>query len=344
MFRVAGFFVPPIALRFEPSTSDGHAGDIRLVRPRQFMNIGITGASGFLGRHLRDQFARGGHSMRGLTRNPSMRTPAPSIGAAEVQWVTGSIDEEDSIDDFVRGLDAVVHAAWHTPGKRFVGGEGDLLAYYETNMLGTLRLMRAADRAGVSRFVFISTGAVHGRTIEADSIDETHPLWPTSVYGAAKAAVETAIAATASWSETCCFSTLRPTTIYGVDDPVEQSRYWDLISEVWDRRTVTADGGGKVVHATDIAAACECLFSAASGAVRGETFNCTGGFVAKRTVAELAAQIAGVDATVGGSADAGKQMDTSKLQALGFAFHQETLLRETVRSLVEAKRKVGDGG
>ena len=47
-----------------------------------------------------------------------------------------------------------------------------------------------ARDAGVSRCVFISTCAVHEVILDDRPLDETHPLWPTSHYGAHKAALE----------------------------------------------------------------------------------------------------------------------------------------------------------
>ena len=66
----------------------------------------------------------------------------------------------------------------------------DLVAFAERNILGTLRLMEAARAAGVRRFILISTCAVHEKILDDRPLDETHPLWPASHYGAHKAALE----------------------------------------------------------------------------------------------------------------------------------------------------------
>ena len=80
-------------------------------------------------------------------------------------------------------------AHWNT---RVDGAQADddLLAFLETNVVGSVRLMQAARTAGVSQFIFISTCAVHDVILGDRPLDETHPLWPKSHYGAHKAAIE----------------------------------------------------------------------------------------------------------------------------------------------------------
>ncbi len=58
------------------------------------------------------------------------------------------------------------------------------------NIAGSLQLFQAAKAAGVERIVYISSCAVHDRILSDRPLDETHPLWPASHYGAHKAAVE----------------------------------------------------------------------------------------------------------------------------------------------------------
>ena len=107
-----------------------------------------------------------------------------------IAWVPGDLGDHGSARDLVEGCDAVVHAALYLPADGFLGGEGDLPQFVETNVLGTIRLIEASRRAGVPRFVFISTCAVHDQILDDRPLDETHPLWPASHYGAHKAAIE----------------------------------------------------------------------------------------------------------------------------------------------------------
>ncbi len=58
------------------------------------------------------------------------------------------------------------------------------------NLLGTLELIEASIAAGVKRFIFVSTCAVHEKILDDRPLDEAHPLWPLTHYGAHKAAIE----------------------------------------------------------------------------------------------------------------------------------------------------------
>jgi len=110
--------------------------------------------------------------------------------ADRIEWLPGSLGDDASAASLVHGCQAVVHAALCHPGGGFRGGEGDLIPFVERNVLGTLKLIEAARAAGVGRFIFISICAVHEKVIEGRPLDETHPLWPTSHYGAHKGAIE----------------------------------------------------------------------------------------------------------------------------------------------------------
>jgi UDP-glucose-4-epimerase GalE len=85
-----------------------------------------------------------------------------------------------------RGVDAVMHfAALLSVGDSVK----DPLAYYDTNVGGTLSVLRAMADAGVKHFIFSSTAATFGNPI-AVPITEDHPQAPINAYGETKLAVE----------------------------------------------------------------------------------------------------------------------------------------------------------
>ena len=77
-----------------------------------------------------------------------------------------------------------MHSALYRLDHSFRGGEGDLPTFVERNVLGTIRVIEAARANAVARAVFISSCAVHEEILDNRSLDETHPLWPKSHYGA----------------------------------------------------------------------------------------------------------------------------------------------------------------
>ena len=146
------------------------------------MKIAITGATGFIGRYLVADLVRAGHRLRCWHRPESDRSGFEQL-ASSIEWVEGDLGRPESGRDLVAGCAAVVHAAVDHPGGGFRGGEGNLIEFVEKNVVGTLRLIEAARQAGVDRFVFLSTCAVHEKILDDRPLDETHPLWSTHHYG-----------------------------------------------------------------------------------------------------------------------------------------------------------------
>ena len=153
------------------------------------MQIAVTGATGFLGHYIAQNLASDGHQLRCWHRPSSNRQP-PDALSHQVTWLPGDLSDASSAATLVDGCDAVVHGALWRTGSTFRKNASDLIEFTETNLLGTLRLIEAARKAGVKRFIFISTCAVHEEILDDRPLDETHPLWPRTHYGAHKAAIE----------------------------------------------------------------------------------------------------------------------------------------------------------
>jgi nucleoside-diphosphate-sugar epimerase len=103
----------------------------------------VTGGSGGLGKFLLERL-RASYRTRALEH----RTP---VEADEV--VSGDIVTGRGLDEAVAGADAVIHLAALTHSRRAA-------AYATVNLEGTRRLLKAAERAGVARFVHVSTRAI----------------------------------------------------------------------------------------------------------------------------------------------------------------------------------------
>ena len=229
-----------------------------------------------------------------------------------------------------------MHAALWRPGTGFRGAEGNLIEFVEKNVVGTLRLIEAARKAGVGRFVFISTCAVHEKIFDDRPLDEKHPTWATSHYGAHKAAIEQFVHSFGSgMGYPIC--ALRPTGVYGVAYPPQDSKWFELIETVAKGGQVTCERGGKEVHAADVAKAVEVLLNAPAEAMTGEAFNCYDRYVSEWDVAHLAKKFSGSSAEIRGRQTSPKnQIITDKLKHLSMDFGGQSLLEATVRDLVNA--------
>ncbi len=298
------------------------------------MNVAVTGATGFLGRYIVNRLTAAGHHCRCWYRAGGDRG---GFDADErIEWLPGELNDPGSTQALIDGVDAVVHGGLHHPGGGFRGGEGDLIEFVEKNITGSIRLIEAAHRADVGRFIFISTCAVHEVILEDRLLDEAHPLWPTSHYGAHKAAIEKFVHSfgLADGYPICA---LRPTGVYGIAQPVEHSKWYSLVRDVARGRDVDSRKGGKEVHVADVARAVEILLTA--DGIAGQAYNCFDLYVAEQVVAEIARDLTGSKSRITIHDPAPKhQIDTTKLQALGMNFGGRELLEKTVEQLVELRR------
>jgi nucleoside-diphosphate-sugar epimerase len=301
------------------------------------MFIALTGATGFLGRYVVRQLAAAGHRLRCWHRPTSDRTGFSDVANA-IEWQPGGLGDEPATATLVQGVDAVIHAAvqWEGPRNRGRGSHGVSSVFFGVNLTGSLQLFQAAHEAGVSRFVFLSTCAVHEVILDDRPLDETHPLWPTSPYGAHKAALEKFIHSYGlgqGWP----ICALRPTGIYGLAHPPSASRWFDLVGKVVRGEPITTAKGGKEVHAADVARAVGLLLTADARAVAGQAFNCYDRYVAEEEVARIARQLTGSSSPISDLNQGPKhQIMTGKLRDLGMVFGGEARLRQTVAELVEA--------
>ena len=299
------------------------------------MRIAITGATGFLGRYIVSHLIGQGHVCRCWYRPGSDRSDM-CADESRLEWVLGELSSAQAAATLVEGCDTVVHAALYRPGAGFRGAEGDLPTFVEKNLLGTIRLIEAARAAGAGRFVFVSTCAVHERILDDRPLDEAHPLWPTSHYGAHKAAIEKFVHSygLGQGYEICA---LRPTGIYGVAHPMQKSRWFDLVRKVAGGEEVRVTGGGKEVHAADVARATAILLNVPADKVTGQAFNCYDRYISEHEVATLAREISGSQAKIVGEPKQPRhQIETGRLRALGMEFGGRETLRRTVEALIAA--------
>ncbi len=295
------------------------------------MRIAITGATGFLGRYLVDHFAHAGHKCRCWYR-PTSDRDGIDVPTNTVEWIEGELCDADASQSLVNGCDAVIHSALYRPGAGFRGAEGDLLTFVEKNVGGTLQLVEAARAAKARRFIFISTCAVHERILDDRPLDEAHPLWPTSHYGAHKAAIEKFVHSygLGEGYEIC---SLRPTGIYGRAWPAEDSRWFDLVRAITAGEPVHCERGGKEVHAADVARAAEILLKADN--VAGEAYNCYDMYISEYDVAATTKSLTGSTSEISGEQPRPKhQINTDKFRALGMTFGGQHLLERTLKELV----------
>ena len=163
----------------------------------------VTGASGFVGRHLAPALAGAGWSVR-----RAVRTSSGAADEVVVESLGPATDWQNALD----GVDAVVHLAARVHHQF---EEHAVELYRHVNIEGTLRLARSAAAAGVSQFIFVSTVLVHGRSNDGRAaFRESDVLTPRGLYGMSKAAAEAGLNDLAQGSG-MGVTVIRPPLVYG---------------------------------------------------------------------------------------------------------------------------------
>jgi len=162
--------------------------------------IALTGATGFIGRHLLRDLPRRGYRVRVLLRRPA-ELPPEAQGA-----VVGDLSAPRHMAEALREVDAVIHSAGlaHAMSGR---PEDD---YRAINAQATIALARAAERARVGRFVFLSSIRAQAGPSAPGVLTEADEPRPTDAYGRSKLEAERGLAETGlDWAA------LRPVLVYG---------------------------------------------------------------------------------------------------------------------------------
>lgn len=137
----------------------------------------ITGISGFVGRHLRDELIRDGWDVFGFDIRPT----------GENVFV-GDLSDRAALTRAV--ADCQPDAVFHLAG---IIKSTDPQAYYTSNLFGTLNLLDAVlQMEKRPKVVLASSSAVYGLTRSSRPITERSPLHPVTEYAVSKAAQETA--------------------------------------------------------------------------------------------------------------------------------------------------------
>ncbi|KQP76527.1 NAD-dependent dehydratase [Methylobacterium sp. Leaf111] len=162
--------------------------------------IALTGATGFIGRHLLRSLSQRGFRVRVLLRRPV------EVAEGASSAVVGDLTRPMNMAAALAGVDAVVHSA----GLSLTMSGTPEDDFRSSNTEATLRLAEAAVRARVQRFVFLSSIRAQTGISAAGIVTESDLAAPTDAYGRSKLAAEAALAETGlDWVA------LRPVLVYG---------------------------------------------------------------------------------------------------------------------------------
>jgi nucleoside-diphosphate-sugar epimerase len=162
--------------------------------------VALTGATGFIGRHLLRELPKRGYCIRVLLRRPTA-LPPEATGA-----VVGDLARPQNMAAALAGVDAVIHSAGIAHAMSGVPQDD----YRVLNTEATIGLARAAEKARAKRFVFLSSIRAQSGPTAAEVLTEAQEPEPTDAYGQSKLDAELGLAGLGiDWVA------LRPVLVYG---------------------------------------------------------------------------------------------------------------------------------
>lgn len=176
------------------------------------MRVLVTGGAGFIGSHLVERLISD-PSLQVVVLDNLRRGSLENLSFAneQVEVRLGDIRRLDDVRTAMAGCEVVFHLAAQA---NVIGAVQDVEYSVDTNVGGTVNVLRAAEEAGVRRMVFTSSREVYGDAGEIP-VSERTPFSAKNAYGASKIAGEMYCRALAGSME---IAVLRLTNVYGTRD------------------------------------------------------------------------------------------------------------------------------
>lgn len=176
-------------------------------------SVVITGASGFLGRALLNRLLTEQHIVVTATVRKGFDDRPAGVREAVVGDISGDTDWSHALI----GADTVIHCAARVHMLKDSASD-PLESFRQVNRDGTLALARQAARAGVRRFVFLSTIGVNGGETQELPFSAEDPPAPHSPYAISKYEAELGLADIAA-DTGMEVVIIRPPLVYGAGAP-----------------------------------------------------------------------------------------------------------------------------
>jgi UDP-glucose 4-epimerase len=145
----------------------------------------ILGGGGFIGSWVADRLLDEGHAVRIFARSDVV--PYRRFGAEQVEWMTGDLLNIRDVRTAVGGVDVVIHLVSTTLPK---SSNDNPLYDMQSNVAGTLNLLKEMVTQNVRKIVFSSSGGTVYGTPRYIPVDELHPTDPIVSHGITKLAIE----------------------------------------------------------------------------------------------------------------------------------------------------------
>jgi UDP-glucose 4-epimerase len=145
----------------------------------------VTGGAGFIGSNLVKQLLADGHLVT-VIDNLSSGYRSNLSPFADVNFIEGDIRDESAVAEAIAGVEVVFHLAASVGNKRSIDHP---LLDADINVMGTLKVLEAARKAGVRKIVASSSAGIFGE-LKTLPIKEDHAVEPDTPYGSSKLCME----------------------------------------------------------------------------------------------------------------------------------------------------------
>src|SRR6266478_10093224 len=234
------------------------------------MRVCVTGNDGYLGSLLTPELLKKGHEVIGLDTGFYKERMLFRPGSNEPFTLVKDLRQVEAKD--LHGVEAVVHMAElsNDPASQLAPH-----ITYEINHKGSVRLAELAKRAGIRRFVYMSSCSVYG-VADKDFVDEESSVNPQTAYAECKTLVERDVRELSDGQFSPTF--MRNATAYGASPRMRFDIVLNnLAGLAWTAKEIrmTSDGSPwrPIVHGLDICQAIIAALEAPLEAVANEVFN-----------------------------------------------------------------------
>src|SRR6202795_3715141 len=234
------------------------------------MRVLVTGTEGYLGSLLAPELVRRGYEVIGLDIGFYKERMLYRDGAITPLTIAKDLRQIEVSD--LKGVEAIVHMAELSNDP---AGQLAPNITYEINHQGSVRLAELAKRAGVTRFIYMSSCSVYG-VADKDFVDEESSVNPQTAYAECKTLVERDVKPLADQRFSPTF--MRNATAYGASPRMRFDIVLNnLAGLAWITKEIkmTSDGTPwrPLVHGLDIARAIIAVLRAPAETIHNEVFN-----------------------------------------------------------------------
>jgi nucleoside-diphosphate-sugar epimerase len=234
------------------------------------MRILVTGTEGYLGSLLAPELVRRGYEVIGLDIGFYKERMLYRDGKTTPLTIAKDLRQVEAAD--LKGVDAIVHMAELSNDP---AGQLAPTITYEINHQGSVHLAELAKRAGVARFIYMSSCSVYG-VADKDFVDEDSSVNPQTAYAECKTLVERDVRPLADPHFAPTF--MRNATAYGASPRMRFDIVLNnLAGLAWTTKEIRMISDGTpwrpLVHGLDIARAIIAVLEAPVEAVHNEIFN-----------------------------------------------------------------------